>query len=210
MFATVCALASLHALRSEVFPLEKYVIARHLKIGHADGDDVGEPITRVRWGYPWLAAAGERCHPAFHQMLDEDQRRRPQYTRGVMEVLIRQTCDRSTFLPTALQLALETDLEVQPSPDAQRLAVKLIGQIGTADHVEKLLPVLHAARNAEVFTQVLACVVELGDSRHAGQLRAELNAPRPKLPPLTVHHTKQLLAAVEALQAKPPPEPPKK
>ena len=205
MLTAFYAVVAIHALRSDILPLERRVVIDHLRLGLDGGGDVrGVKPPGVPDGYPRLAAEGERCHPVFHTLIDEDKFRQPRYNGLVLEALTLQTCDRSAFLPAAVELATESDKELQPSDATQLYAVRLIGQIGTADYVEKLLPVLHTAYCDEVFQEVLASVGKLGDRRHALLLQNQLSAPRKKLP-LTKKEQDAIMDAVKALNQKPDP-----
>jgi HEAT repeat protein len=161
-------------------------------------------------GVPYLVDRGEHCHDALLSMLEKVDKKKLRVNKDVhmshlFEVLTKQTCDRGRFLPFAEKYALTDRSQTKLSEDARRGAIKLLGQIGTPDHVEKLIPLLQEDEKS-ARQEALAAVRALGDRRHAKLVLDQLGAPRPNLPPLTEAEQAELIAASKHLNTVPEPK----
>lgn len=184
-------------------------VLRELQPNRLDAEDLYGPNARS-FGVPFLIDCGERCHDGLFAILDQVEKKKLRVNKGVnmqdvFTVLNNQRCDRSRFLTYAEKYALTDRGETKLTEEARREAVNLLGQIGTPDHAEKLIPLLQDQEKC-IRKEALAAIRKLGDRRHAQLVLDQLSAPRPNLPPLTDAETKEFVAAWKELSVIPPPE----
>lgn len=210
MFLLPIAVSALIAFDEATKPLSREVVLRHLKIGPRGEDDSGDPAYVPDAGNAYLAVCGERCHDALLDILDDMGKGKLRNPKDVpfwcvFNVLSRQKCDRSRFLPFAEKYALTDRSQTKLTERAQCYALNLLGQIGKPDHAEKLAPFLQDP-DKEVRREALKAMENLGDNRHGQLVLDQLTAPRPTLPPLTEDEKKELTRVGQKLLARPRPD----
>lgn len=210
------ALATLLALDAANQPLSREIVLRHLKIGPRGENDGGDPEYVPRSGNAYLAACGKRCHAALFDVLADLEKGKLQTpkdvpVRNIFIVLTRQTCDRSQFVPHIEKYALAGRGETKLTESAHCYALTLLGQIGGAEHVQKLIPLV-LDDDRSVGRAALAAIVKLGDERHRDLVAGLLAAEMFNLDTSAAQAEKRVIdAAVKALDEKPaPPAKPKK
>lgn len=203
------AVALLFASNTHLNALSEERVRHELRPVLLDADDLFGPNAR-KFGTPFLIDSGERCHDGLLAILDKVERKKLRigkdvYMDNVFTVLTHQKCDRSRFLKYAEKYALTSRNETKLSEGARRDAIRLLGQIGQPEHVEKLIPLLQE-KEESARQQALTAIRSLGDRRHAQLVLDQLGAPRPNLPPLTNAEREEIIAVWKHLKTVSPPD----
>jgi hypothetical protein len=172
-------------------------------------EDIGKPAPRAKEGFPYLVQCGEQCHDALSELFD-DYARGGKVTRGqvglALQVVSSQGhADRTRFLPVVEKMVAAGPKESGLSDYGFRIAVEVMGKIGNAEHVEKLLPWL-LEDDPTLQTDVLAAILKLGDERHRDLVAGLLTLERFNQDTITSQIAKgKLEDTVRRLDAKPAP-----